>query len=175
MAQFCATQQPRPSVPLPPEVARCSPRAPARRARGDAHARAQPARRRPAGRGARLHHACDRAPRAEMQAVRRRIRAHVDQHPHLRQQRDLLTSIPGIGDATRGAARRIRSDAASARPARRRPSASCHARVAPAPPCAVARASRARAPPSQPCISSAHRLRCTIAALHAPHQPAHRR
>ena len=35
-----------------------------------------------------------------MQAVRRRIRAHVDQHPHLRAQRDLLTSIPGIGDAT---------------------------------------------------------------------------
>jgi transposase len=32
--------------------------------------------------------------------VRRLIRDHVDQHPGLREQRDLLTSIPGIGDAT---------------------------------------------------------------------------
>lgn len=28
------------------------------------------------------------------------IHDHVDRHPHLRQQRDLLTSIPGIGDLT---------------------------------------------------------------------------
>lgn len=32
--------------------------------------------------------------------VRRLIRDHVDRHPGLREQRDLLTSIPGIGDAT---------------------------------------------------------------------------
>lgn len=32
--------------------------------------------------------------------LRRRIQEHIDQHPHLRQQRDLLTSIPGIGDLT---------------------------------------------------------------------------
>ena len=32
--------------------------------------------------------------------VRRLIREHIDRHPTLRQQRDLLTSIPGIGDAT---------------------------------------------------------------------------
>jgi transposase len=37
---------------------------------------------------------------AEIKAVQRQIRDHVDQHPGLRDQRDLLTSIPGIGDAT---------------------------------------------------------------------------
>jgi transposase len=37
---------------------------------------------------------------AEIKAVQRQIRAHVDQHPGLRDQRDLLTSIPGIGEAT---------------------------------------------------------------------------
>jgi transposase len=37
---------------------------------------------------------------AEIKAVRRQIRDHLDQHPGLRDQRDLLTSIPGIGDAT---------------------------------------------------------------------------
>lgn len=30
----------------------------------------------------------------------RLIHDHIDRHPHLRQQRDLLTSIPGIGDMT---------------------------------------------------------------------------
>jgi transposase len=37
---------------------------------------------------------------AEIAAVQRQIRAHLDQHPGLRAQRDLLTSIPGIGEAT---------------------------------------------------------------------------
>ena len=37
---------------------------------------------------------------AQITAVRKQIRAHIDQHPDLRTQRDLLTSIPGIGDAT---------------------------------------------------------------------------
>jgi len=32
--------------------------------------------------------------------VRRLIRQHIDRHPPLRQQRDLLTTIPGIGEAT---------------------------------------------------------------------------
>jgi len=32
--------------------------------------------------------------------VRRLIRAHIDRHPPLRHQRELLTTIPGIGDAT---------------------------------------------------------------------------
>jgi transposase len=37
---------------------------------------------------------------AEIKAVQRQIRDHIAQHPGLRDQRDLLTSIPGIGDAT---------------------------------------------------------------------------
>jgi transposase len=37
---------------------------------------------------------------AQIAHVRQRIRDHIDRHPGLRQQRDLLTSIPGIGDAT---------------------------------------------------------------------------
>ena len=36
----------------------------------------------------------------EIEAVRQRIRDHFDQHPGLRQQRELLDSIPGIGEAT---------------------------------------------------------------------------
>jgi transposase len=37
---------------------------------------------------------------AQIAAVRQQIRQHMDQHPGLRVQRDLLTSIPGIGEAT---------------------------------------------------------------------------
>lgn len=37
---------------------------------------------------------------AQIAHLRRRIRAHLDQHPGLRAQHDLLTTIPGIGDAT---------------------------------------------------------------------------
>ena len=37
---------------------------------------------------------------AEIKAVRQQIRDHLDQHPGLRDQRDLLTTIPGIGEAT---------------------------------------------------------------------------
>jgi len=36
----------------------------------------------------------------QIAAVRQQIRQHMDQHPGLRTQRDLLTSIPGIGEAT---------------------------------------------------------------------------
>jgi transposase len=37
---------------------------------------------------------------AQIAAVQQQIRVHFDQHPGLRAQRDLLTSIPGIGDTT---------------------------------------------------------------------------
>lgn len=37
---------------------------------------------------------------AEIKAVRALIKKHIDRHPGLRQQRDLLVSIPGIGAAT---------------------------------------------------------------------------
>ena len=36
----------------------------------------------------------------QIRSVRDHIRHHIDQHPGLRSQRDLLTSIPGIGDTT---------------------------------------------------------------------------
>src|SRR6185436_12497334 len=36
----------------------------------------------------------------QIDLVRRQIRVHIDQHPGLRTQRDLLTSIPGIGETT---------------------------------------------------------------------------
>ena len=36
----------------------------------------------------------------QIRIVRRLIRDHIDQHSHLREQRDLLTSIPGIGETT---------------------------------------------------------------------------
>jgi transposase len=37
---------------------------------------------------------------AELEHLRTLIRDHIDRHPGLREQRDLLTSIPGIGDTT---------------------------------------------------------------------------
>jgi transposase len=37
---------------------------------------------------------------AQIATVRRQIRQHIDQHPGLRGQRDLLTTIPGIGEQT---------------------------------------------------------------------------
>lgn len=37
---------------------------------------------------------------AQIAHVKQLIRDHIDQHPGLRHQRDLLTSIPGIGEAT---------------------------------------------------------------------------
>lgn len=37
---------------------------------------------------------------AQIAHVRQLIRDHIDRHPDLRQQRDLLTTIPGIGEAT---------------------------------------------------------------------------
>lgn len=39
---------------------------------------------------------------AEIASVRDQIRDHIDRHPGLRAQRDLLSSIPGIGEATAG-------------------------------------------------------------------------
>lgn len=39
---------------------------------------------------------------AQIADIKRQIDHHFDQHPPLKQQRDLLTSIPGIGDLTAG-------------------------------------------------------------------------
>lgn len=37
---------------------------------------------------------------AQIKALKAQIRAHIDQHPDLKTQHNLLTSIPGIGDTT---------------------------------------------------------------------------
>lgn len=37
---------------------------------------------------------------AQIEEIKKRIRGHIDNHPDLRQQQDLLKSIPGIGEAT---------------------------------------------------------------------------
>lgn len=37
-----------------------------------------------------------------IQETKKAIQDHIDQHPNLKHQRDLLTSIPGIGDLTAG-------------------------------------------------------------------------
>jgi transposase len=39
---------------------------------------------------------------AQIKQVERQIRQHFDDHPHLKARRDLLTSIPGIGETTAG-------------------------------------------------------------------------
>ncbi|MEG4116498.1 transposase [Microcoleus sp. N9_B4] len=36
----------------------------------------------------------------QQQLIQKLISDHFDPHPHLKKQRDLLTSIPGIGDLT---------------------------------------------------------------------------
>ena len=36
----------------------------------------------------------------QQKLIKKLISDHFDQHPHLKQQRDLLTSIPGIGEQT---------------------------------------------------------------------------
>ena len=36
----------------------------------------------------------------QQQLIKKLISDHFDQHPHLKQQRELLISIPGIGDLT---------------------------------------------------------------------------
>ena len=100
IAQFCATQQPRPGYPCRQRCAHCRPScAGSTRSRGCARksATGSPPTRRPR---CAIPHACDCPPRSgdggRAAAPPRACRL----HPHLRQQRDLLTSIPGIGDAT---------------------------------------------------------------------------
>jgi transposase len=102
IAHFCATQQPAPWTPLPREVRELQ--GLVRRLEALYEMRTQEMNRLAAG-------AVVPAVQAsiatviqtltnEIEAVQRQIRAHFTQHPGLRAQRDLLTSIPGIGDAT---------------------------------------------------------------------------
>ncbi len=102
IAQFCATQQPPPWVPLPREVRTLQ--AFVRRLDALEGMRTQERNRLAAEPAdavirASIQHVIDLL-EDEMAALRARIHDHFDQHPDLRTQRDLLTSIPGIGDAT---------------------------------------------------------------------------
>jgi transposase len=102
IAHFCATQQPPAWVPLPREVRELQ--AFVRRLDALEGMRTQERNRLaaepdPAEIRTSIQHVIDLL-EAEMAALRIRIRDHFDQHQGLRQQRDLLTSIPGIGDAT---------------------------------------------------------------------------
>jgi transposase len=102
IARFCATQQPPAWMPLPREVRELQ----AFVRRLDAlEGMRQQERNRLAAEPA---HTDVRASietvitvlDAEMDALRTRIRDHFQDHPGLRTQRDLLTSIPGIGETT---------------------------------------------------------------------------
>jgi transposase len=102
IAQFCATQQPAPWQPLPREVRELQ--AFVRRLDALEGMRQQERNRlaaEPAHAAVRtsIQHVIDMLD-DEMAALRDQIRDHFTQHPGLRSQRDLLTSIPGIGETT---------------------------------------------------------------------------
>ena len=102
IAQFCATQQPPAWAPLPREVRTLQ--AFVRRLDALEGMRTQERNRLAAEPAdavirASIQHVIDLL-EDEMATLRARIRDHFDQHPDLRAQRDLLTSIPGIGEAT---------------------------------------------------------------------------
>jgi transposase len=101
IADYCASEVPPPWQPAPPEVRELQ--ALVRRLDALEGMRQQERNRlaaepHPAVRAS-LQHVIDMLDE-EMRALNARIHDHFDQHPGLRQQRDLLTSIPGIGEAT---------------------------------------------------------------------------
>lgn len=102
IARFTATQQPRPWTPPAPEIRQLQ--ALVRRLDALHGMRTQEANRLAAGVDVVDVRASIEAVLASLEAqiahVQQLIRQHLDQHPGLRAQRDLLTSIPGIGDAT---------------------------------------------------------------------------
>lgn len=102
IAQFCAAHQPPAWVPTPREVRELQ--ALVRRLDALEGMRQQERNRLAADPGseavsASIQHVIDTI-EAEMVSLKARIHDHFDQHPRLRQQRDLLTSIPGIADTT---------------------------------------------------------------------------
>ena len=100
IADYVRTQGPAPWVPAPPEVRQLQ--ALVRRLDALLEMQTQETNRlelaaaivRPSIDGVLAHLARDIA------AIRQRIRDHIDQFPTLRAQRDLIVSIPGIGDTT---------------------------------------------------------------------------
>lgn len=102
IAHFCATQRPPAWQPLPREIRELQ--AVVRRLDALEEMRTQERNRlaaEPAHSAVRtsIEHVVTLL-EAEMATLRRQIQDHFDHHPGLRTQRDLLTSIPGIGETT---------------------------------------------------------------------------
>ena len=102
IARFCATQQPTPWAPIPREIRELQ--ALVRRLDALHEMRTQEINRLASGAATT---AVERSIATvietltdEIEAVQRQIRDHFTHHPGLRTQRDLLTSIPGIGETT---------------------------------------------------------------------------
>jgi transposase len=102
IARFTATQRPPAWTPPAPEIRQLQ--ALVRRLDALHGMRTQEANRRAAGVAVAAVRASIDAVLASLDAqiahVKALIRAHLDQHPGLRAQRDLLTTIPGIGETT---------------------------------------------------------------------------
>lgn len=102
IADFCRTQQPAPWQPPMLEVRQLQ--AMLRHLEALTHMRQQEVNRLQAGIDSQPVLEAVQAHIAfldqQMNDLQSRIRQHFEQHPHLRQQRDLLTSIPGIGELT---------------------------------------------------------------------------
>jgi transposase len=102
IAEYCATQQPALWTPLPREIRELQ--GLVRRLAALHDMRTQETNRLAAGEvvlAVRTSiEAVVKTLTKEIEAVQRQIRDHLSNHPGLRSQRDLLTSIPGIGEAT---------------------------------------------------------------------------
>lgn len=102
IAHFCATQKPGLWSPPPPEIQELQ--ALTRRLEVLKAERAQELNRQQSGIQSKTVLADIQAHirflDKQIAAIEQRIRDLIDQHPDLRKQRDLLTSIPGIGDTT---------------------------------------------------------------------------
>jgi transposase len=102
IADFCRTQQPEAWTPPPPEQQELQ--ALVRHLENLTDMRQQERNRRQAGIPSEtvLHTLDEHIAFLDQQIadLLRQIHDHIERHPHLRQQRDLLTSIPGIADLT---------------------------------------------------------------------------
>lgn len=100
IAEFCATQNPQPWTPPAPEIRRLQ--ALTRRIETLTEMQQMEKNRRDAA-PAETHESLDRIITALAQEIARlqqEINQHLDQHPRLKEQRDLLLTVPGIGEKT---------------------------------------------------------------------------
>ena len=100
IAEFCATQNPAPWTPPTPEIRQLQ--ALTRRIE-TLNEMLQMEKNRRDTAPAETHDSLDRISAAlteEITKLQKEIQQHLDQHPHLKAQRDLLLTIPGIGEKT---------------------------------------------------------------------------